>query len=50
MSVLLDSFYSKEHVYSDFVAEVLYTRVVHAVMLKVISSKGQEVRCRDAVY
>lgn len=50
MSVLLDGFYSKEHVYSDVVAEVLYAIVVHTVMLKVINSKRQELRCRDAVY
>lgn len=49
MSVLLDGFYSKERVYSD-VAEILYIVVVHTVMLKVISSKGQEVHCKDAVY
>ena len=39
-----------EHVFSDVVAEVLYTIVVHTVMVKAISSKGQEVRCGDAVY
>ncbi len=52
MSVLLDGFYSKEHVYSDsdVVAEVLYTIVVHTMTLQVISSKGQEVCCRDAVH
>ena len=35
---------------SDVVAEVLYTVFVLTMMLKVISSKGQEVCCRDAVH
>lgn len=52
MSVLLDGFYSKGHVSSDsdVVAAVLYTVFVLTMMLKVISSKCQEVCCRVAVH